>query len=538
MKRFVAIALFVSGICSLGFAQVPAALFANRYGGSGSDYNYALRTYPDGRVVFTGVFASSVTLGGQTYNSQGGGDAFICQADSLGNVLWAKVFGGPGEQLLSQVSIDPQGNIGLVGEFTGSSTFAGISIPLTGDKGGLVARLDADGNLLFTSIITNSNNVDFNEVAVDGSGNVYAFGEFEGSLTFGDSTLTSNGTFNGDLLLVKYSPQGNVLWAKRFGTASSETPLAIWVSSAGECVISGTFLGIFSAGLSTHTSSGLSDIFVVKLGVNGTPLWSTAYGGTQTDNAFGMDGDAAGNIFITGCYMKTMVVGANTLTSNGLWDVFALKLSSSGAVQWCKGFGGTSNDRSNDIRVGPGGSLYMYGWYQNKMGVGTDTLQSNGEYDVFLIKLAENGVQESAFSFGGGSYDVGAAIDLDQHGNIYASGDYWSSNFLIGSTSLAAPVSGNDIFIIRFGALFTQNKKGQTAHFYTPKLVFRRNGYFEVATEVDGDLQLFNTLGQELFRGKTHGRIPVVFQTSENVVLFRFISEAGVQAGRWLTAGP
>src|SRR5436190_20577711 len=53
-------------------------------------------------------------------------------------------------------------------------------------------------------------------IAIDNSGNSYVTGYFGSpSITFGSTTLTNAGNY--DIFIVKYSPTGNVLWAKSVG---------------------------------------------------------------------------------------------------------------------------------------------------------------------------------------------------------------------------------------------------------------------------------------------------------------------------------
>lgn len=48
-------------------------------------------------------------------------------------------------------------------------------------------------------------------VAVDPSGNIFVAGRLDGTATFGNSTL--NGSGYADVLVAKYNPLGQVLWA-------------------------------------------------------------------------------------------------------------------------------------------------------------------------------------------------------------------------------------------------------------------------------------------------------------------------------------
>ena len=76
-------------------------------------------------------------------------------------------------------------------------------------------------------------------VGTDASGNMYVAGQFRGTMVVGTSTLTSGGTA-ADLYLVKYAPDGSIVWIRSIGSATADenvkgiasTPPATSTSSA------------------------------------------------------------------------------------------------------------------------------------------------------------------------------------------------------------------------------------------------------------------------------------------------------------------
>ena len=61
-------------------------------------------------------------------------------------------------------------------------------------------------------------------ITTDASGNVYVTGTFQETADFdtgeGTVNLTSNGTY--DIFFTKYSPDGELIWAKSAGGSSSD----------------------------------------------------------------------------------------------------------------------------------------------------------------------------------------------------------------------------------------------------------------------------------------------------------------------------
>jgi hypothetical protein len=91
-------------------------------------------------------------------------------------------------------------------------------------------------------------------VSVDGAGNRYVFGSFEGSVPFGegDATQTLDGT-QSDLYVAKYGASGELAWVREFETsAGAAFPSAgaggIDFDGAGGIVVAGHFVGRLNVG--------------------------------------------------------------------------------------------------------------------------------------------------------------------------------------------------------------------------------------------------------------------------------------------------
>ena len=64
------------------------------------------------------------------------------------------------------------------------------------------------------------------DIDIDKYGNIYLGSTFTGTASFGDTTLSSNGT-NGDIFVAKFDVDGNATWAKRAGTPMDLGKMAV-----------------------------------------------------------------------------------------------------------------------------------------------------------------------------------------------------------------------------------------------------------------------------------------------------------------------
>jgi hypothetical protein len=189
----------------------------------------------------------------------------------------------------------------------GASTYSVTTARYT--DAGYVLKLSSDDAYGWVQTFQGGNgggDVTSNSIAADGSGNVYAFGEFVGKVSFGASTTLNAGKSNDAYFVAKLTPAGTVAWAKQFGSfpgLSGGAASAIAVDGAGAVYLTGSFIGTVSfnpAGGGSLTSAGGNDIFVSKLDTNGTFQWAVSAGGTGDDFGNGIAVDGFGDIYIAG----------------------------------------------------------------------------------------------------------------------------------------------------------------------------------------------------------------------------------------------
>ena len=86
-------------------------------------FEFSASVAPDraGGMYGVGRFQQTVSFGdGAEYLSRGKNDSYIVRFTADGSVAWARVFGGPGEDALTDVASDADGNLYVVGWGEGS----------------------------------------------------------------------------------------------------------------------------------------------------------------------------------------------------------------------------------------------------------------------------------------------------------------------------------------------------------------------------------------------------------------------------------
>ncbi|MDP3025982.1 MAG: SBBP repeat-containing protein, partial [candidate division Zixibacteria bacterium] len=189
-------------------------------------------------------------------------------------------------------------------------------------------------------------------IAVDGSGNVYVTGYSWGSGT------------NEDYATIKYDPDGNELWEKRYNGPGnySDFAYAIAVDGSGNVYVTG----------GSRDSVTYEDYATIKYYPSGDTAWVRRFDDGGSDEAYALAVDVSGNIYVTGI----------SSASGILYDYATMKYDPDGNQLWVQRYNGPKNgyDWAHAIVVDGSGNVYVTG---ESEGSGTD------EYDYATLKYVQ-----------------------------------------------------------------------------------------------------------------------------------------------------
>ncbi len=145
-------------------------------------------------------------------------DLFIIKLDYSGNYTWSKQIGGGGEQQAKCMSTDINGNIFIGGYITGTTDFDPSAVVLNVPSqiyDPFVVKLTSTGDLTWTYNFGGANWDELNDLEIDGNGNAYITGFFNGVVDFDNSISTFSLTSNGaDAFNMKINNNGAFGWAR------------------------------------------------------------------------------------------------------------------------------------------------------------------------------------------------------------------------------------------------------------------------------------------------------------------------------------
>jgi len=256
----------------------------------------------------------------------------------------------------------------------------------------------------------------------DAAGNIFVTGTFNGVVSLGGINLTNTvpGFTDGDVLLIKYAPDGQVLWARQAGGNYTDEGRSLAPDGAGGVYLSGrtssdnAFFGTNSVSAGAETV-----LFLARYDVAGNCQWVRRAGSWQetwsspinrasvTDS--GLAVDSAGNPVVSGQFNgNPMFAGTRVFSrfsqliyTNGIVltnrvrsnfatteDLFLAKFSPAGNLLWAVNHGSTNGEYSTALALDAADNLYVSGGYTQNTILG-GVLYTNS---MFLAKFSPTGV--------------------------------------------------------------------------------------------------------------------------------------------------
>jgi hypothetical protein len=306
---------------------------------------------------------------------------------ATGGAVWFSRYGDAADQSLSGVALDSLGSVLVTGAFMGTIDFGDGPLTSAGNTDIVVAKMDPNGAHVWSKRFGDPFIQLGASIAPDADRNVVVTGSMQGTVDFGGGPKTSAGGY--DIFVVKLDSQGNHLWDKVFGDPSAQYGFALAVDGKKNVIVAGSAQGTVDFGGGPKTSAGSDDAAVVKLDPSGAHLWSGLYGDLQSQYAYGVAADAAGNVVLVGGFNGTIQFGTNPmLTSHGSADVFVAKLGPNAGYAWSKGFGSSGYDTATAVASDATGAELIVGTFNNTVDFGGTLLSSLGSGNLFVAKLA------------------------------------------------------------------------------------------------------------------------------------------------------
>lgn len=408
---------------TLKYASDGTLLWAATYNGYAGEYSedeaVGIAVDSEGNVYVTGT-----SDGGAT-----GRDIATIKYDANGNQLWVARYGDDGSasgEEARAIAVDEAGNIYVCGRSSDPTTF-GVSC--------VTIKYDSDGNPLWIAHFSGMGAAFPAALRLDHAGN----------------PLLACTTLSGDpenlrmaIVTLKYSVQGDLIWAAYHNASSTsrDRASALAVDRQGNIYVVGT----------TRKPSSSEDIVLVKYDPNGNLLWSDCYNSPQdrSEAAAAIALDPAGNVLVMGrtasiwgepvaatllkytrdgvrqwgvqylfdnSVAPALGVDANgnaTLTGSSQWDFITVQFNPIGQKIWIAQYNGPgwTSEGASGVLLDRSGNVLVLG----------STYNGYCRGDVLVHKYTPVGRLIWEDRYGTRDNETPSAFALDNADNLYVAG--------------------------------------------------------------------------------------------------------------------
>ncbi len=396
------------------------------YGGSRSDNATSIKKVENGNYLVSG---QTISNDSQITGFHGGlgffSDFWIIKINSTGKLLWQKTLGGVKEDVPFDIALSADGGYVIAGE-TGS-----VDGDVTNNHGQTdfwVVKLSTVGTLMWAHT--------YGGIRDDAAHSIIATAD-DGFIVVGK--LRSPDGSNTNFWVIKINGNGIMLWQKIYGNIFNDEAYAISPTADGGFIVAGKTQSIDGINY-----NGFTDYMVVKADNNGNMQWQKAYGGTMRDEAHSVYQTADGGYVIGGF---TESIDKQVTNNHASFDIWIIKVNSTGVLQWQKTLGCSDIDWTFDVIPAADGGIIVSGDVSSTDG---DIKGNHSGSDMWVAKLNNTGKVLTSISLGGSSSDGARSIIPVTSGYIVAG--YANSN----DGNVSKYFGGSDFWIVKLDQTLSQ----------------------------------------------------------------------------------
>ncbi len=301
-------------------------------------------------------------------------DYYIVKIDANGNKEWDITLGGTGTDIAESVEQTLDGGYIINGR-TSSPNDGNVQ----GGHGGVdfwVVKLSSTGSFVWGKCLGGYYD-DFGfDIIQTADGNYVALGYLY------PTSQTTTGYGGADYWLVKLNANGNIIWQSTYGGNGDDKPNKFSQTSDGGFIMTG--ISLSSSGQVTG-NNGEYDAWIIKIDQDGILDWQRNIGGTDIDVINMVKETSDGNYILSGA---TLSNNGDVSGNHGEYDIWVVKMDSSGTILWQKCIGGSMRDYSTGVLETTNGDFIIGGYTNSTDG---DVNNNFGLYDFFIVKLDTSG---------------------------------------------------------------------------------------------------------------------------------------------------
>lgn len=458
LKQLLFIVLLLGGIFLVKAQTAPGIQWQRNIGTNFRDGIYSVQQTNDGGYVTAGYDSSFLTIEGYI--------ARVVKLNFDGTTQWQKTIRIDSFYTSAQSIQQTNDNGYIIAGTAGVVQPGGQSF-----LNALIVKLNSNGDTVWSRVM-GGNSQETGSSAIQTADGGYIL---VGSAKSNDGDVIGNHSDNYDMWVIKFDNMGVVEWKKCYGGSEWDDGRFIRQTNEGGYIICGYTRSVDGDVMGYHGgSSDVYDAWILKLDATGTIEWQKCLGGTGWDDAASIQQTNDGG-YVLGA--STESINGDVTGNHGSFDMWVVKLSAAGAIQWQKSFGGTSYDGCHSIKQTSDGGFIVAG-----LAVSADG-DVNGLHgfssDCWILKLDSNGNLLWQKCIGGTQGEDALDVCPTSDGGYFIGGITWSSD-----GDLTVGYVPEDSWVIKLGPLPVPLKlKGFTAQKQNKSILLNWQTQTEINTK-------------------------------------------------------
>ncbi|MFA5009378.1 MAG: hypothetical protein WC534_02220 [Candidatus Paceibacterota bacterium] len=415
------------------YSREKDLLWGFSIGSSGKDMPLVLKIDSKENIYLSGYFGGLADFNPDpesesTLDAVSGRDAFLAKYNNNGKFEWAKRIGNLEKipflenddrfEEARALAFDQDNNVYLAGVFDGTinldepnsnNTFNTFTSK-NNSRDVFLAIYNEFGKYQKGAILGDTGDDEAGGLIINQDKEIYLTGSFSGKTNFDlkdknnkKTIFSSNGNF--DAFLVKYDPDFNYLWSKKFGGSGRDESFGIASNNSSEIIIAGNFFGPITIGAKKLLLEGTSNVFFAIFNKEGELKLAKNFG-SGSAKALKVIFDQENNIYISG-FFKTICNFSTTKENKSLiansegsaTDAFVAKYDQDGNYLWANNLGGgaileSENQLAEGLILGKNNFPMIAGvFYKDIIFHSTESLNliNQGGSDSFIVEYNNNG---------------------------------------------------------------------------------------------------------------------------------------------------
>lgn len=255
------------------------------------------------------------------------------------------------------------------------------------------------------------------------------------------STNSTDGDVTGnhggyDIWVVKLDENGSIDWEKCLGGSGEDYPTSIQQTTDGGYIVGGSTGSTDGDVTGNH---GGVDMWVLKLTGNGNVDWQESLGGSATESLMSIQQTPDDGYILAGFANSD---NGDVSENHGGDDIWVVKLFENGTIDWQKSLGGSSMDQGGTVQHTLDGGYLVEGYTNSTDG---DVTVVHGGLDIWLIKLNESGDIQWQRSLGGSNDEFAKSVQQTTDGGYVVV----SSAVLSTDGDVTGNHGGGDIWVVK-----------------------------------------------------------------------------------------